>query len=114
MLLLRVALSFSILPLVALAASPDPVINLSYSSLRGNASLPGVHFFGGIPYVQAPVGDLRFRAPVRLDERARLNPTLIDARNWGPICVQQPAVIGVGYEGTSQALVFLRSMGLTV
>ncbi|KAG8983449.1 hypothetical protein FRB94_008427 [Tulasnella sp. JGI-2019a] len=82
----------------AVLATNDPIIKLGYTSLRGNATLPNVHFFGGIPYVRPPVGDLRFRAPVRLDETPKSNPPVLDLRNWGPICIQQPAVIGIGYE----------------
>lgn len=82
-----------------LVASQDPVINLPYLSIRGNATLPGVHFFGGIPYIQPPVGNLRFRAPLALDETANSQRPIHDGRNWGYMCVQQPAVVGIGNEG---------------
>ena len=82
-----------------------PVIDLGYAAYAGNSTSPAgqadssVTFFGGIPYVQQPIGDLRFRAPKDLDERVNPNRTVIDARTWGPTCVQQPAIAGVGVEG---------------
>lgn len=70
----------------------------------GNTSHNGIDFFGGIPYIQPPVKDLRWRAPQMLDEKWKPSPQreLIDARNFGPICIQQPAVVGVGQEGESR------------
>ncbi|KAJ9125987.1 hypothetical protein QFC24_002259 [Naganishia onofrii] len=66
----------------------------------GNSSLTGIDFFGGVPYIQPPVGDLRWRKPQQMDEGWKPSPQrpLIDARNFGPICIQQPAVVGVGVE----------------
>lgn len=75
-----------------------PVINLGYASYLGNDTLPGVHFFGGLPYAKPPVGDLRFRPPVPVDEHKAQNYQT-DSRNWGAMCVQQPAVVGIGSEG---------------
>lgn len=68
----------------------------------GNSSLSGIDFFGGVPYIQPPVKDLRWRKPQQLDESWKPSPQreLLDARNFGPICIQQPAVVGVGVEGT--------------
>jgi hypothetical protein len=67
----------------------------------GNSSYPGVTFYGGIPYIQPPLNNLRWRAPRQLDESPKNGDEkpVIDARNFGPICVQQPAVVGVGMEG---------------
>ncbi|KAF9525446.1 Alpha/Beta hydrolase protein [Crepidotus variabilis] len=81
-----------------------PVIDLGYTALVGNSTSPAgivnssVTFFGGIIYAQPPLGDLRFRAPKRLDEDFSAHVTLLDARGWGGTCVQQPAVEGVGQE----------------
>lgn len=81
-----------------------PVVDLGYAAYAGNSTSPAgqvnssVAFFGGIPYVQQPLGDLRFRAPKDLDESFNPNRTVVDARSWGPTCVQQPAVAGVGVE----------------
>ncbi|KAJ7135504.1 carboxyesterase [Mycena crocata] len=84
----------------ALTSSWGPVVNVGYAAYAGNASLAGVTFYGGIPYIQPPVGNLRFAPPKQLNEvRVSLsNSDVIDARNWGPICIQQPAVMGIGSE----------------
>ncbi|EGO03357.1 hypothetical protein SERLA73DRAFT_69239 [Serpula lacrymans var. lacrymans S7.3] len=83
-----------------------PVVDLGYAAFAGNSTSPTgqvdspVTFFGGIPYAQPPLGDLRFRAPRELDERVldKGNIKVTDARNFGPACIQQPAVVGVGSE----------------
>ncbi|KAF8579657.1 alpha/beta-hydrolase [Ramaria rubella] len=86
------------------ATPAGPVIDLGYVSLIGNATAPSgilngpVHFFGGIPYAQPPLGSLRFRAPQPLNEKPQARAPVLDARNWGPACIQQPAVVGVGSE----------------
>lgn len=74
----------------------------SYAAYAGNDTLDDVVFYGGIPYIQPPVGDLRFGPPQQLDESTKWlsNSDVVDARNWGPICIQQPAVVGIGSEGT--------------
>lgn len=96
--------------LAAWATIPGPVADLGYILLVGNATTPTglpdgpVHFFGNIPYAQPPVGPLRFKAPQALDETVphkHSDVPLRDARNWGPSCIQQPAVVGVGSEGKS-------------
>ncbi|KAF8208376.1 carboxyesterase [Mycena galopus ATCC 62051] len=84
-----------------LTSNLGPVVNLGYAAYAGNASLPGVTFYGGIPYIQPPVGNLRFAPPKQLDETPNIflsNDDVVDARNWGPLCIQQPAVMGIGIE----------------
>ncbi|KLO11372.1 alpha/beta-hydrolase [Schizopora paradoxa] len=93
----------------ALTSPLGPVVDLGYAAYVGNSTSPtgelssSVTFFGGIPYAQPPLGDLRFRAPRELDEtpvalgdEAKLS--VVDARNWGAPCIQMPAVSGVGSE----------------
>lgn len=90
-----------------LSSPLGPVVNLGYAAYAGNATSPSgeidssVTFFGGIPYAQPPVGNLRFRVPMQLDETVvnSGNVAVTDARNWGAPCIQQPAVVGVGSEG---------------
>ncbi|CAK5281264.1 unnamed protein product [Mycena citricolor] len=78
-----------------------PVVDLGYAAYAGNSSLDGITFYGGIPYIKPPVGNLRFAPPQPLTEIYNLflgNSDVVDARNWGPICIQQPAVVGIGSE----------------
>ncbi|PVF95225.1 alpha/beta-hydrolase [Serendipita vermifera] len=88
----------------SLSSPLGPVVDLGYAAYVGNATSPSgivnstVTFFGGIPYVRPPLGNLRFRAPQRLDESVKQNRTVVSAQSWGPTCVQQPAVEGVGVE----------------
>ncbi|KAH7921830.1 alpha/beta-hydrolase [Leucogyrophana mollusca] len=87
-----------------------PVVNLGYAAYAGNSTSPTgelngpVTFFGGIPFAQPPLGDLRFRAPQQLDETIKNggDVPVFDARNFGPACIQQPAVVGVGSEDCLQ------------
>ncbi|KAI5121432.1 hypothetical protein M0805_006193 [Coniferiporia weirii] len=106
LLLLCLSLPSFAASLPELSSPLGPVVNLGYAAFAGNSTSPTgevngpVTFFGNIPYVQAPVGDLRFRAPKQLDEQVvnSGNVPVTDARNWGPACIQQPAVVGAGSE----------------
>lgn len=49
--------------LPACAATPDPVVLLTTGRIRGALLEPGGAVFRGIPYAQAPAGDLRWRPP---------------------------------------------------
>ena len=96
-----------VLALPQLSSPLGPVVNLGYAAFAGNTTSPTgevdgpVTFFGGIPYAQPPLGDLRFRAPASLNETVvnSGSPPITDARNWGPPCIQQPAQVGIGSEG---------------
>jgi carboxylesterase type B len=86
-------------------ASLHPVVSVGYAAFAGNSTSPAgmtnsnVTFFGGIPYAQPPVRELRWRAPKKLDETSVDEPVVTDARNWGPPCLQWPANVGIGTEG---------------
>ncbi|KAK0203917.1 alpha/beta-hydrolase [Desarmillaria ectypa] len=84
-------------------SSLGPVVNLGYALYAGNATSPTgledgpVVFYGNIPYAQPPIGDLRWRAPRMLNEEAQTSQ-VVDARGWGPPCLQRPATVGIGSE----------------
>ncbi|TFK33991.1 Alpha/Beta hydrolase protein [Crucibulum laeve] len=86
-----------------LSSPLGPVVDLRYAAFAGNTTSPAgiangsVAFFGAIPYARPPLGNLRFRAPRQLNETG-LTKQVTDARNWGPPCIQQPAVVGIGSE----------------
>ncbi|OSX56176.1 hypothetical protein POSPLADRAFT_1160806 [Postia placenta MAD-698-R-SB12] len=83
------------------ASGPSgPIVDVGYAAFLGNDSIPGfpgIEFFGGIRYVQPPLGELRFRAPQLLDETVGPH-NVTDARDWGDICMQEPAQVGFGSE----------------
>ncbi|KZO95383.1 alpha/beta-hydrolase [Calocera viscosa TUFC12733] len=94
---LAVASSGTSIP--SLASGGGQIVQLGYAAYRGNDSSPAgdgdttVTFFGGIRYAEAPLGDLRFRAPVQIDERVQNGGSVDvqDAMTYGLPCLQQPA-----------------------
>lgn len=53
--------------------------------IRESGPYPGVvECFKGIPYAQQPIGDRRFRPPVKLDLPSSPETVLIDASQFGP------------------------------
>ena len=49
----------------------------------------GFDSFRGIPYVQPPLGQLRWRKPIPLTS----DPTrVLQATDWGPACIQAPSL----------------------
>ncbi|KAJ6575980.1 Alpha/Beta hydrolase protein [Mycena vulgaris] len=86
-----------------LSSNLGPVVNLGYAAYAGNTTSPTgtldgpVAFYGNIRFAQPPLGELRFRAPAPLDE-GTITSQVLDARDWGPPCIQRPAVVGIGTE----------------
>jgi carboxylesterase type B len=69
---------------VASTSTLGPVVTLPQGSYAGNDTIPGQIFFGGIAYARPPLGDLRWKAPVRVED-TKEGQGVKDARNWGPI-----------------------------
>ncbi|KAJ7274634.1 Alpha/Beta hydrolase protein [Mycena rebaudengoi] len=86
-----------------LTSNLGPVVDLGYVAYAGNTTSPAgiangpVAFYGNIRYVQPPLGERRFRAPQPLDEKI-ITSQVLDARGWGPPCIQRPATVGIGSE----------------
>jgi para-nitrobenzyl esterase len=74
------ALAFS---LATPALAKGPAIDAPAGKVRGSKE-GQIGVFKGIPYAQAPVGDLRWRAPVALPRWQEERPALA----FGPACVQ--------------------------
>ncbi|KAJ8461814.1 hypothetical protein ONZ45_g18166 [Pleurotus djamor] len=78
-------------PLLSLAfaswVAATPTVQLNGTTLIGRElSASNLEFFGGIPYAEPPLGDLRLACPVR---KGSLNVTTFDASNFGPVCYQR-------------------------
>ncbi|KDR72700.1 hypothetical protein GALMADRAFT_270656 [Galerina marginata CBS 339.88] len=101
--LLALLVCYSRTTIAALLSNLGPVVSVQYAAFAGNSTSPAgvpngpVTFFGSIPYAQPPIGNLRFRAPQPLNEHG-VAQDVTDARNWGPPCIQRPAVPGIGSE----------------
>ncbi|KAK0219847.1 Alpha/Beta hydrolase protein [Armillaria fumosa] len=103
-LLFFLVLTPSVFALENFTSNLGPIVDLGYTAFVGNDTSPSgiqhgpVVFFGGIPYAQPPVGALRWRAPRSMDEYAINDHEIVDARDWGPPCLQVPAMVGIGSE----------------
>jgi carboxylesterase type B len=60
----------------------DPVVALPQGSYAGIDTIPGQIFFGGIAYAQFPLGDLRWKTPLRVED-AKEGQGVKDTSNWG-------------------------------
>lgn len=65
------------------------VANLGYVKYEGiqNATI-GINYYRGIRYAQAPSGNLRWRAPVPIEEGNNYNGQTLSATEYGPACYQ--------------------------
>ena len=72
--------------------STGPIVDLGYAKYKGNASLAAdynTNVFYGIHYAQAPVGELRWRAPQIIEAHNDFSQNdVLNAESVGPMCVQ--------------------------
>ncbi|KAF4612371.1 hypothetical protein D9613_003952 [Agrocybe pediades] len=69
---------------LALTATAVPTVQFGSSKILG-VSFSSVEFFGGIPYAEPPVGQLRLRSPVLLNS---IPTAVLQAQKFGPSCLQ--------------------------
>lgn len=72
----------------------DPQVNLGYATYVGTSLDGGINRFLGMRYAAAPVGDLRWRAPVA----PPTSTTPQSAKAFGPICLGISVMFPVSYE----------------
>ena len=70
----------------AMAATQAPTVNAPAGAVSGELLDRGIRAFRGIPYAQAPVGQLRWRPPVAAEHWNGVR----DATRFGPACPQPP------------------------
>ncbi|KAI3619517.1 extracellular triacylglycerol lipase precursor [Moniliophthora roreri] len=63
-------------------------VQLGNTTLTGTNTLQVLEFFGGIPYAEPPLGNLRFQPPIL---KPALDAPTFNATNFGPQCLQLPA-----------------------
>ena len=67
------------------------VVDLDYAKYKGNITFPRAVAYLGIPYAEPPLGNLRYRAPLSLNEsriREETHGSVVDARSYPLPCVQ--------------------------
>ena len=91
------AVMFAIVSLSAVRAQSDPTVRVSGGIIRGLFTNGAGAAFKGIPYAEAPVGDLRWREPTP----ARAWTGTRDAIQFGAICPQHPGTFMASTADTS-------------
>jgi len=99
----------------AYAPAPSPTVVLGdIGTVVGttNATL-GLDSFLGIPYVQPPVGPLRWRMPAPLT----YDPSrVIHATTWGPACMQvpfgvDPELVRFSFDAGTSSVTYFAQLG---
>ncbi|KAJ3802306.1 esterase 1 [Lentinula aff. detonsa] len=78
--------SFTLIALGVRAAADSPKVQLGSTTLSGrDVTILKQDFFGGIPFTEPPIGNLRLRPPVL---KTTLDTETFDASNFGFSCLQ--------------------------
>jgi carboxylesterase type B len=75
--------------LVVCDTTSPPVVDLGYVKYEGfqNATI-GINYFRGLRFAQPPTGDLRWRAPIPIDEDGYYHGETLSTTQYGPACYQ--------------------------
>ncbi len=84
-------------------AQSDPTVAIAGGRLRGAMLDQGGATFKGVPYVEPPIGDLRWREPMPIRPWAGVR----DAREFGAMCAQRPSAIAPASVTRSEDCLFL-------
>ena len=74
-----------------MSSNMPAVVDLDYAKYKGNITFPRAVAYLGIPYAEPPLGNLRYRAPLSLNEsrlREETHGSVVDARSYPLPCVQ--------------------------
>ena len=86
---------------ISAVAAPDPAVAVGGGQIRGSLLAQGGAAFKGIPFAQAPVGDLRWREPAPV----KVWTGLREATAFGPPCAQNSG--GQMLAGSQEDCLFL-------
>ena len=85
-------------------AQSGPIVTVTGGQIRGALLDKGGAVFKGIPFAQPPVGDLRWREPMRVRRWSGVRP----ATEFGAICAQkQSPLIPAAAETSKEDCLFL-------
>ncbi|KAF5334363.1 hypothetical protein D9758_017485 [Tetrapyrgos nigripes] len=65
----------------------DPSVSIGEVTFVGRQTSENVEFFGGVPFAEPPIGNLRLRPPILTDFTSAQH-TVINVTQFGPSCVQ--------------------------
>ncbi|KAK7455774.1 hypothetical protein VKT23_010806 [Stygiomarasmius scandens] len=78
--------------------SSNPRVVINNTTFIGQSKSKDVDFFGGIPFAEPPLGNLRLKPPVLksfLDD-SDAGQTIFNATHFGPSCIQTPLPVNNG------------------
>lgn len=81
----------SILAFAIPSGSRADIVDTGYAKYQGNRTYQNTLAYLGIPYAEPPLGDLRFRAPLRLNTsrvRSESAGNVLDAKQYPEFCIQ--------------------------
>ncbi|THU76654.1 alpha/beta-hydrolase [Dendrothele bispora CBS 962.96] len=77
-----------IVSLYAITVECAPTVVIGNTTFIGSQKTQDVEFFGGIPFAEAPVGNLRLMPPVPRLFNSSTRAGIFNATNFGPSCIQ--------------------------